>query len=201
MKPRVLRLSLVVTVVVGCSGCADELSSTFLDWSVEVLSPLTASRVPFCPAILVEPENSLLDGSFAPTAATTTLTNVGTEDEPLYTVETLRAVDQLVPLSPTFEALFSLLATFDVGPIGSVYDDTGTETLTWFQSNGLSPQPQSFAIERTLVGGSVKGDREVELSYEYVMPCETLKVVDSQGGEHSCECVDQTITYRFTTRA
>ena len=194
---RLLRLSIVGVVASAGAACSGDLDTVGGLWTVTVESPIENDRVPFCPAILREPDGATLDGTFEPTAnVVTSVSGVESdEDDHLWSVGGLSPADGFTQPSPTFAGLFEVSASFDVGPIGSIYDDGTPATLNWSQTNGLSTPLQTVSIVRTLVGGSKKSDDEVELSFAYEMSCEKLTVVDSQGTEHSCDCVDQTITY------
>lgn len=185
----------VVLLTVGAvAACAGELSSE-TQWSITLTSPLVDERVPFCPAILTEGSGSVLDGTFAVPAGISTQRGFD-ESSGVYTFSGVSAADSS-SIGGTLTALFASPMSFDLGPIGSVYDLGAPVPVPWFGARQPTSPTTGVNVTRTLVGGGRKAEDKVELVYDYAPDCETIVVTENLGAPQSCECERQTFTYEF----
>ncbi len=188
------RVVAAVCGVVSLGGCG--LDENLDRWQIKITSPLTDDRVAFCPAILEE-NVGLYDGTFeAPQ-------NVGAypsnRDDDVYTFTSAFSTLGNGVVSPTLLQLMTTPMSFDIGPIGSVYENTDPVTVAYVGSRArVGTNVDPLQVKRTLVGGSRVSESVVELNYEYVMNCEQLVVVEpTSGEERSCACETTTIAFEF----
>ncbi len=191
------RLAVGAVAVGAVAGCAGNLTTEFLQWSVAITSPLVQERVPFCPAIVSETDGGAalpLDGSFAVPAGLRTSFNV--QDEDVYTFVGATDVN-FVGVSGTMATLMSTPMVFDLGPIGTVYDLGDPVITAWGGVRAPTSPTTGVNITRTLVGGGRKDEGKVELVYDYSLDCTAITVVDDAGNPQTCECEDRAFTFSF----
>lgn len=184
------------------AGCGS-LSSDVSQWKVEITAPVEDGRVPFCPAILDENIDGAVasyDGSFAvPDNVATSVTN---NNDDVYSFSTAFSATGNTVVAPTVAQLLSTPMTFDMGPIGTVYDDGDAVPVSYVGTRAQTdPAAPPLTLTRTLVGGARSSDRAVQLVYEYVPSCETLEVnaiVDGASEPRSCACETTSLTFEFT---
>ena len=171
-------LALLVSAV-ATSGCG--LTSDFSVWSMELVAPLDESgQIEFCPLAnsAVQPG----DDRFTPDANGFVALSV--EGDDIYTFSQPGAgVPGQGGLSEAMLALFGGAMTFDLGPLGTAYDDIGAIPLT----------VAGTTTTRVLLDGGRKTDDEVELRYQYEPSCTTFALTDGD----ACSCRSTVMTWRF----
>lgn len=167
-------------LVVASSGCG--LTSDFSVWTMELVAPLDeGGQLAFCPlanSVAGQPGND----RFLPDANVVVAFTVENDDIYTFSQPGVGFPGQAGVTSTMFE-LFGGSMVFDLGPLGTAYDDVGEIPLT------ISGTPTT----RTLLDGNRKGDDEIELRYQYVPSCTTFALTD--GGE--CTCTSTVMTWRF----
>jgi hypothetical protein len=166
-------------LVVASSGCG--LTSDFSVWTMELVAPLDeGGQLAFCP--LANSPGQPGNDRFTPDPNAVVALSV--EDDDIYTFSQPGAgLLGQGGLSATTYELFGDAMTFDLGPLGTAYDDIGAVPLT------VAGTPTT----RALLEGSRKSDDEVELRYQYEPSCTTFALTD--GGE--CSCRSTVMTWRF----
>ena len=177
----------VVGVVfsIGCvAGCGGNLTTDSFQWSVELTQPVAEEdlAVPFCPLVV-----SGLPDRFAPDANMVTF--LGVENEDIFTFAQPTVANLGGAASPAIGLTFGPSMTFDIGPIGTVYDASIPLILPF----GTDVSGQAVTVTRTLVGGSRKSDSEVELTYDMTPSCTTLTAFD----QTTCDCAAASFTWTF----
>jgi hypothetical protein len=167
-------------LVVASSGCG--LTSDFSVWTMELVAPLDeGGQLAFCPlanSVAGQPGND----RFLPDANVVVAFTVENDDIYTFSQPGVGFPGQAGVTSTMFE-LFGGSMVFDLGPLGTAYDDVGEIPLT------IAGTPTT----RTLLDGNRKGDDEIELRYQYVPSCTTFALTD--GGE--CTCASTVMTWRF----
>lgn len=168
----------VLTLVVA-SGCG--LSQDFSVWTMELVAPLgDDGQLSFCPLAgrFEDPGND----RFLPDANVVVAFSV--EDDDIYTFSQAGlGFPGQAGLTPAMSGLFGGAMVFDLGPLGTAYDDVGAVPFTVGSEGGT----------RTLLDGNRRGDDEIELRYTYAPTCTTL--VLAAGGD--CTCEPTVMTWRF----
>ena len=170
---------LLLALAIGTSGCV--LSADFSIWSMELVAPLDEDgQLAFCPLAnsAVQPGND----RFTPDANAVVALSV--EGDDIYTFSQPGAgLPGQGGLSSTTYDLFGGAMTFDLGPLGTAYDDIGAIPLT------VAGTPTT----RALLEGSRKSDDEVELRYQYEPSCTTFALTDGD----ECSCRSTVMMWRF----
>jgi len=168
-------------VVAGCGGT---LTTDSFQWSVQLTQPEAEAdlTVPFCPLVA-----SRLAKRFTPDPNMVTFLAVENEDVFTFNQPTdaLSGSGVSAPVALTFGPLM----TFDIGPIGTVYDTNDALVLPF----GTDVAGQAVTVTRTLVGGSRKSDSEVELTYDMTPSCTTATDAD----QTTCDCAATSFTWTF----
>ncbi len=180
MSGRHIHLVAVVGVVASVgvvAGCGSTLSPDSSQWSVELTSPEADANltVPFCPLVAAQlPERFTPDPNL--------VTFLAVEDEDIFTFSPPTDAVSTAAASQPITLAFGLGMTFDIGPIGTVYDSNGPVVLAYGNET----------VTRTLVGGSRKSDSEVELTYDMTPGCTTLTAAET-----TCDCAATSFTWTF----
>lgn len=175
-----MRTAALLGLVVASSGCG--LTSDFSIWTMELVAPLDeGGQLAFCPLANsggAQPGND----RFLPDANMVVAFSV--EDNDIYTFSQpgIGVPNQPGFTSTMFE-LFGGSMVFDLGPLGTAYDDVGE----------VPTSVSGVAITRALLDGNRKGDDEIELRYQYVPSCTTFAL--TAGGE--CTCASTVMAWRF----
>ncbi len=170
----------------GCIGgsvaCGGPLSS-FL-WSVELTSPLNeSSRVEFCPVAAEGGEGGeAAEPTFLPTTALTVSLRVDKDD--IHTFENLQSNNSALAAGDFTGQVFGTSMSFDISPVGIVYDDSAPATLTVGGNE----------TTRRFVSGSTSGSTQAELSYDLEPNCP--REINTPNGP--CTCETTRFTWKFT---
>jgi hypothetical protein len=199
MSVRLLFVGALALVGAGCCS----LSSDVSQWKIDVTAPVENERVTFCPAILDENTDGAVasyDGTFAlPENVATSVTD---NNDDVYAFATAFSAVGSGVVPATLVQLMNTPMTFDMGPIGSVYDNNDPVTVTYTGTRAQTdPAAAPLTLKRTLVGGARASDTSVELTYEYEPSCETLEVnavIDGVTEPRSCACETTSLTFEFT---
>ncbi len=173
------RLAIVVVVAsIGVvAGCGGTLTTDSFQWSVQLTRPEADANltVPFCPLVAAQlPERFTPDPNL--------VTFLAVENEDVFTFSPPTDALTSVGASQPIALAFGQGMTFDIGPIGTVYDSTGPVALAY----------GTEIVTRTLVGGSRKSDSEVELTYDMTPGCTTLTAAET-----TCDCAATSFTWTF----
>lgn len=189
-----IRTLATLCAALGLVGCG--LDENLDRWQIKITSPLVDDRVAFCPAILDE-NVGLYDGTFeVPQNVAASPSN---RDDDAYTFTSAFSTLGNGVVSPTLLQLMTTPMSFDIGPIGTVYENTDPATVTYVGTRArVVTDEDALLLTRTLVGGARVSESVVELQYEYTMNCEEIVVVEpTSGEERSCACETTTLAFEF----
>jgi hypothetical protein len=173
-------LGVVALTCAGVAACGGPL--TDFSWSVELTAPLNDSfQVEFCPVATPANADTPLLNVFTPLTGLTVVLTV--ENDDIHTFTTLRDSAGGTPSDPTVQ-MFGDFMTFDIGPIGTVYDDN--DPVPIFVGN--------TPVVRRFLSGSTNGSSEVELSYILEPECADAEIPIPGG---TCTCEQTRVTWKF----
>lgn len=179
-----MRLLSLVAVVASGAACAPVLDANSALWTVDMTEPLAVQNpgsgffeiADWCPALYFD---NVVDQNGIPTVGALTRAPhrvnapFFSEDEDLYTI------------NPFFQpAELGAPLTFDIGPIGTFYEDAPHA----FEVSGSQGEvePAAMNVTRRIVSGNAKGDDEFSVTLEYTFDCGGNGRVVRDGVE--CDC-------------
>ncbi len=171
--------AVLLGLVVASSGCG--LTADFSVWSMELVAPLDeGGQLAFCP--LANSPGQPGNDRFTPDPNAVVALSV--EDDDIYTFSQPGiGFPTQVGVTNTMLELFGGAMVFDLGPLGTAYDDVGEVPIT----------VAGVAGTRALLDGNRRSDDEIELRYQYVPSCTTFTL--TAGGD--CTCASTVMTWRF----
>jgi hypothetical protein len=172
----------LLTLAVASSGCG--VNVEIPTWSMELVEPLDDDgQLTFCPLAGRSLQEETGIDRFLPEPNVVVALSTD-EDKDIHTFSSPGlGVPGQAGLSSGLSGLFGGGMIFDLGPIGTAYDDGAEVPFTLGTASG----------SRRLLDGSRRADDEIELRYVYTPSCTVLPLQD--GGE--CTCETAVLTWRF----
>lgn len=173
--------------LVVIAGCAPVLDTNNSQWTVTMSEPEATPNaqnpvlfdMEWCPAIFFNKLSDGATGTPIPTTTTQAPNNVN--------IQVLEVVDDDVyQINPFFfPEEFGQPITFDIGPIGTFYEEQPT-TYQVIGAQSGDVTPASMNVTRRIADGRADGESEFTISLDYTFDCGGAESVTR--GDVSCAC-------------